>query len=229
MNLSKNDLAKKAAGQAAANLVENEMIVGLGTGSTAIHFIEALIERRRLGLTIKAVATSLRSQTLAEQGNIPLVDINSLISIDLTVDGADEITPELQMIKGGGGALLREKIVAHMSQQMIVIVDESKLVENLGKFPLPVEITPFAHRVTLQFLSRMGYLPKLRLVDTEKPYITDNGNYIADLTLPFPCLDPYTHNLKIRSLPGVVETGFFLETADQMIIGYPDGKCEIRR
>lgn len=229
MNLSKSDLAKKAAGQAAANLVENGMIIGLGTGSTAIHFIEALIERRCLGLDVKAVATSVRSQTLAERGTIPLLDINTLSFIDLTIDGADEITLDLQMIKGGGGALLREKIVAHMSKKMIVIVDESKVVKNLGKFPLPVEIVPFAHHVTLQFLNRMDYQPKLRLLDSQKPYVTDNGNYIADLTLPFPCLDPYTHNSRIRSLPGVVETGFFLEVANQMIIGYPDGKFEIRR
>lgn len=229
MNLSQNTLAKKAAGQAAANLVENGMTVGLGTGSTAIHFIEALVERRRLGLDVKAVATSLQSQVLAERGGIPFVDINNLNSIDLTVDGADEITRDLQMIKGGGGALLREKIVAHMSEKVVIIVDESKVVDDLGKFPLPVEITPFAYRVTLQFLNQMGYQPKLRLTSSQKPYISDNGNYIADLVLPFPCLDPHNHNLKIRSLPGVFETGLFLEMADQMIIGYPDGKFEIRR
>lgn len=229
MNLSELELAKKAAGKAAADLVKDGMTIGLGTGSTALHFIKALIERCRLGLKIRAVSTSLRSQALAEQGGIPLADINTLTSLDLTIDGADEIDFSLQMIKGGGGALLREKIVAHMSKQMIVIVDESKVVKRLGHFPLPVEIVPFAYKVTLQFLEQMGYFPSLRLNNSETPYITDNGNYIADLKLPSPCIDPYGHDLKIRSLPGVVETGFFLGMANQLIIGLPTGECKIHR
>ena len=139
---------KQAVGHKAADLIQDGMLVGLGTGSTVFYFIEKLIERVKDGLHIRAVSSSLRSAELASKGGIPLIDINTLSHLDITVDGADEIDHEKRMIKGGGGALLREKIVASMSKEMIVVVDESKLSAKLGRCKLPVEVIPFAHEVT---------------------------------------------------------------------------------
>lgn len=228
LHSSKTDIAKAAAGKAAAELVQSGMLVGLGTGSTAYFFIESLSERCRHGLNITAVATSERSQTQAAESGIPLADINTITSIDLTVDGADEIDGRNRMIKGGGGALLREKIVACMSQELVIIVDESKLVEHLGQFPLPIEIVPFAQRATIQHLIKLGYRGSLRKTKAGHIYVTDNGNHIFDIHLPQPSMNPEKDNQRIRSIPGVVETGFFFNLATRVIIGYPDGHIEIR-
>lgn len=228
MNVNTRESAKKAAAFHAINFVEDGMLIGLGTGSTSAYFIEALGKRVSEGLKILCVATSLSSEIKAMQQNIPLVDINTLDQLDLCFDGADEIDLNKQMIKGGGGALLREKIVAHMALEMIVLVDESKVVDHLGKFLLPVEITPFAYQVTMRELKKLGYLVILRMVDKETPFITDNDNYIVDLQLKFPILDPEKENLKIKAIPGVLETGFFISEAGRVVIGYDDGQTEVK-
>ncbi len=219
------EAAKRLAGEKAASFIENGMIVGLGTGSTAAYFIEHLIERCKKGLKITAVASSTPSQELAKKGGIPLVDINSITLIDVTVDGADEIDPEKRMIKGAGGALLREKIVASMSKEMIVISDETKLSPHLGSRKLPVEIIPFAHPATISKLKKRGYQGELRLKG-RSPYLTENGNYIFDIEL-HQCRPEEDHEA-ILQVPGVVETGFFLDYAGRVVIGFLDGTVQVR-
>jgi ribose 5-phosphate isomerase A len=219
--------AKQAAGRAAAEFIRDGMYVGLGTGTTAAYFIEALIDRHRAGLNITTVATSKRSEQLALQGGLPMTDINTISQLDMTVDGADEIDKEKRMIKGGGGALLREKVIASMSKEMVVIVDSSKVVDYLGKFHLPVEIIPFAHHWIIKKLSVLGYSGNLRKTEKGGIYITDNGNYIYDIDLHYPCLHPEQNHMQIRSVAGVVDTGFFFKLAGRVVVGYPDGQVKI--
>lgn len=215
------EASKRAAAEKAATLVENGMLVGLGTGSTASYFIEALSRRYKEGLKIKAVASSSTSRLLAEKEGLCLVDLNNLKSIDLYVDGADEIDPSKQMIKGGGGALLREKILAHMSSEMTVIVDESKLVAKLGTRPLPVEIVPFGLHATLHHLHQLGYRGQLRAM------LTENGNNLFDIQLSPSSHIKQDHD-RICAIPGVVETGFFETLAGRVIIGFKDGSVVIQ-
>jgi ribose 5-phosphate isomerase A len=211
--------AKDAAGKVACNLIQNHMTVGLGTGSTVHYFIQHLGTKVQNGLIISACATSKASEALAQKAHIPLIDINQFTSLDIVVDGADEIDPKKQMIKGGGGALLREKIVASMTKNMVVIIDQSKWVQKLGKFPLPVEILPFAHQATLKKLEE--FHPKLRMIGGS-PYITDNQNYIADLHLA--AIDfPEKIDELLHHIPGVLETGLFLNFAKTVIVGYSNG------
>jgi ribose 5-phosphate isomerase A len=220
--------AKMAAAKAAVDLLQPGMVVGLGTGSTAAFFIELLSAACQEGLKIQAIASSKLTQQLAVKWQIPLLDPDEVTTLDLAVDGADEIDPQKRMVKGGGGALLREKIVASMSREMLVIVDSSKQVEALGIFPLPVEIIPFAYRATLAHLQQLGYVGTIRTLPDDSFFITDNGNYIYDLRLPFPCLNPDEDDRTICSIPGVVDTGFFLNMAGRVIVGYPDGSVEIQ-
>jgi ribose 5-phosphate isomerase A len=221
-------IACNAAGRAALQFIKDGMLVGLGTGSTASCFIQHLIERCREGLKITAVATSKRSMDQAIKGGIPFVNINEITTIDVTVDGADEIDPQKRMIKGGGGALLREKIMATNSREMIVIVEENKCVNKLGKFPLPIEIVPFAYNATLHQLEKKGYVGKLRTTKTNELYLTDNGNYIFDIHFAQLLENPEEHERIIRAVPGVVETGFFFHLAGHVIVGYGNDHVEIR-
>lgn len=220
--------AKEAAGQAAALLIKDGMRVGLGTGSTASYFIDSLIQRCRAGLKITAVATSELSERLALAGGIPFCDITRITSLDVTVDGADEIDFQKRMIKGGGGALLREKIIASMSKEVIVIIDEHKLVKHLGKFPLPVEIVPFAPAAIIHKILQKGFQGQLRRSADGQIYHTDNGNLIFDITLKVPLEAPESLNILLKSIPGVVETGIFCNLAGRVIIGYDDGRVEIK-
>lgn len=221
-------IAKEAAGKAAANLVESGMLIGLGTGSTAAYFIEHLIKRRRQGLDIRVVSSSKKSTELARAGGIPFANIEEITSIDLTVDGADEIDRFKRMTKGGGGALLQEKILASMSHEVVIVIDADKQVEILGAFPLPVEIVPFAYRATLNHLERLGYHAVLRKTVDETLFMTDNRNYIVDIHWKHLCDNPEYEDRRIRSIPGVVETGFFFNLAGRIIVGFPDGHVEIR-
>ncbi|MBS0620917.1 MAG: ribose-5-phosphate isomerase RpiA [Verrucomicrobia bacterium] len=216
------DAVKKAVGYKAAELIENGMRVGLGTGSTAFYFIERLIERCRTGLKIHAVATSIQSQKMAEEGGIPLLPITEVTALDVTVDGADEIDEKKRMIKGGGGAHVREKIIAAMSREMIVIVDESKLVKELGKCKLPVEILPFAAKATLHHIEKAGYRGHFR------DFVTDNGNYIVDIHFGTTLFHPEEEHERLRAIPGVVDTGFFFNLAGRVIVGFADGTVAIR-
>lgn len=222
------DAVKASVGKAAAQLVGDGMLVGLGTGSTAAHFINHLIKRCREGLEITAVATSDRSFHQAKAGGIQMRNIEEITSIDITFDGADEIDPNKNMIKGGGGALLREKIVASMSHEMVVMVDESKLVEALGAFPLPVEIVSFAHRSTINKIQILGYDGALRKDQDGDTYITDNGNYIFDIHNNGPIVNPREMHHTLIDIPGVVETGLFFNLAGRVIVGYSHGNVEIR-
>jgi ribose 5-phosphate isomerase A len=222
-------VAKKAAGEAAAQFVEDGMLVGLGTGSTSTFFIAELGRRcREEGLQIKAVATSKQSAHQAEMLGIALEENQNVSSLDLTVDGADEIDPQKNMVKGGGGALFREKLLAKSSGEMIVIVDENKLVDRLGAFPLPVEFSSFVYRTTLARLENKGYQGLLRLNGDQSIYTTDNGNYIFDIKFESPILDPEKIQLELKSIEGVVETGLFLGMAGRVIIGYQSGHIKIQ-
>jgi ribose 5-phosphate isomerase A len=224
--MKNNDNAKRAAGVAAANLIQDGMQVGLGTGSTAFFFIEHLIQRCKEGLKIHGIASSIASHELALKGKIPLLDMESIDHLDVTVDGADEIDTHKRMIKGGGGAHVREKILACMSHEMIVVVDETKCVERLGKRPLPVEIIPFAWHATERHLNALGYRGKWRSASHGKMFLTDNGNFIYDIYFDSLLVDPETDNEKILGIPGVVDTGFFLGIAGRVIIGYADGRTQ---
>lgn len=219
---------KEAAGKAAAELIQDGMRVGLGTGSTAACFIDSLIERCRQGLKIRAVATSTHSERQAREGGIPFCDINKITSLDITVDGADEIDSKERMIKGGGGALLREKIIASMSKEMIVIVDEHKLVKHLGKFPLPVEIVPFASTAIIHKIQQHGFQGKIRHNSDGKIYYSENGNIIFDINLMDSIENPEQLNLFFKSIPGVVETGLFYNLASRVVVGYDDGHVAIK-
>lgn len=218
--------AKRAAGKKAADLIESGMSIGLGTGSTTAAFIEALIEKCQRGLKIRAVASSERSHNQAIRGGISMLDVDEVTMLDLTVDGADEIDSHKRMIKGGGGALLREKIIASISQEMVVIVDESKCVSLLGKFPLPVEIAPFAYRATIHALNGKGYKGKLRLAD-KTPYRTDSGHFIFDVAFDALIDNPEYHEAVIRGIPGVMTTGFFFNLAGRIVVGGYDGSVKI--
>ncbi len=222
---------KKEAGYLAASFVQEGMTVGLGTGSTAKYFIEKIIERVKTeGLNIRVVASSNKSLKQAKNGGLCIVDINTLKSIDLTVDGADEIDSKKRMIKGGGGALLREKIVASMSKEMVIIVDETKVVPFLGHHKLPVEITPFACNVTLHKIQKFGFSADFRRKGKKDNfYTTDNRNYIVDIELPAPLREPEKVHAHIKNIPGVIETGFFFFLAGRVIIAFSDGQVIVKQ
>jgi len=211
------NLAKKAAGDKAASLVESGMLVGLGTGSTAYWAIKKIGERVADGLKIKAVATSKESEDLARNWNIPIIPFSDVEVLDLDIDGADEIDPNFNLIKGGGGALLREKIIAAKSKQMIVVADESKSVDTLGKFPLPVEVVPFGIEWTIAHLKERCQSVTLRQKE-KKHYVTDNGNYILDCDF-YPINHPKTLHRELNNIPGVVENGLFIDLCTKVIIG----------
>lgn len=219
---------KQAVGHRAAELIQDGMLVGLGTGSTVYYFIEKLIERIKDGLRIHAVSSSLRSADLASKGGIPLIDINTLSHLDITVDGADEIDHEKRMIKGGGGALLREKILASMSKEMIVVVDESKISPQLGRCKLPVEVVSFAHEVTRKKIEKLGYKGSFRKSQDGSLYVTDNGNHIIDISFNSLLFHPEQDHENIKKIPGVVETGFFFHLAGRVIVGFKDGQIVIK-
>ena len=189
-------------------MVEDGMIVGLGTGSTAFFMIRRLAERVRAGLDIVGVATSRQTHELAASLGIRVVDVNDVDAIDLTIDGADEIDDRMSAIKGGGGALLREKLVASISKRVVLIIDSTKRVDRLGRFPLPVEIVPFAWKHTLKKLEREGGKAKIREKDGAL-VVTDGGNYIVDLHGLYKIEDPRKLEASINNVPGVIENGLF--------------------
>lgn len=218
--------AKRRAAQYAVSLVRDGQVLGLGTGSTAKFAIEALALMVQDGLEIKGVATSKATALLAQSLGIPLVELNETTRIDLTIDGADEVDPDFNMIKGGGGALTREKLVAIASNHRVMLVDESKLVDALGQTrPLPVEALSFSWVMTSRRLLELGVTPELRL-SAGWPFLTDNGNYILDCASA-PIANPAELEKTIKLLPGVVESGLFVGLADKVVIGYDD-RTEVR-
>ncbi|NTS39911.1 ribose-5-phosphate isomerase RpiA [Flavisolibacter sp. BT320] len=217
---------KKVAAEKAVSFVENGMTLGLGTGSTAYWAIRLIGDRIKEGLTINAVCTSVATEKLAHEFAIPVVDTSAIASIDLAIDGADEIDAAKNLVKGGGGALLREKIVAYNSRQFIVIADESKLVQTLGRFPLPVEVLPFGVTLAQQHLGALCRQATVRTKDGER-FRTDNGNFIVDCHFQS-ISDPQALDQQLKNIPGVLETGLFINrVAPTVIIGYRDGNSKI--
>ena len=211
---------KQIAGERAAEFVENGMIVGLGTGTTAFFTIQKIAEKVSQGLKITGVCTSEKTRLLAERFKIPYVDIDHVERIDLTIDGADEVDPRGNGIKGGGGALLYEKIAASVSTQIIWVIERRKLVDRLGDFPLPVEIMPWGHKHCLQALTEKGYNPQLRL-SGKTAFRTDSGHYIADLHTG-PMQDPFELEADLQKITGVVENGLFLNFVNKAVVASQD-------
>ena len=216
--------AKRRAGFRAAEFVEDGMGVGLGTGSTAFWMVERLGERVRVeGLRVRCVPTSRRTEEQARGLGIPLVSLGEAGELDIAIDGADEIGPGLALIKGGGGALLREKLVAGAARRFVVIADASKRVDVLGRFPLPVEVVPFAWELTARRVAAVtGVEPELRRVGGGEVYVTDNGNYILDCrcgAIP----DPARTERELKALTGVVESGLFVGMADLAVVSTDEG------
>jgi len=232
--MSPIDKAKFVAARRAADLVEDGMRVGLGTGSTAAWLVRCLGERvRDEGLKIRAVPTSTRTADLAREVGIAVETLQEVRWLDLTIDGADEFDGELNLIKGGGGALLQEKIVATASERMVVIADIAKEVEALGAFPLPIEVIPFGWEATRALVEEMlnsvdvlGRQSTLRM-SGDKPFRTDEDNFILDLHLGR-IGNARQLALILNQVPGVVENGLFLDICDQVVIGYGDGRVELR-
>jgi ribose 5-phosphate isomerase A len=212
---------KQIAAEKAVEFIEDGMTIGLGTGSTVGFFLKKLSELIKTGLKIKGVSTSNSTTALALSYKIPLVSPEEAGKIDLTIDGADEVDPEFNGIKGGGGALLFEKIIASASSKVIWIVDSSKLVKNLGKFPLPVEVIPFGYKHTFNRLKEAGMNPAIRLKNNDI-YLTDSNNYIIDLNLK-QIKNPKETETELNLIPGVVENGLFINAADKVIAGSKDG------
>jgi len=200
--------------------VADGMTLGLGTGRAAEAFIRKLGERSRGGMNVQGIATSMRSEELARRESIRLVTLEEIDHIDLAVDGADEVTPELYLTKGLGGALLRERVVAYEAEVFIVLVTPEKLVEQLGtRTPVPVEIVPYAAPTIKKHLGKLGTSVVLRkTADGLGPFVTDNQNWIFDVGFE-PLLDPALADAKIRAIPGVVDTGIFLGMADMVLVG----------
>jgi ribose 5-phosphate isomerase A len=219
------DHEKQTAARAAAALVESGSIVGLGSGSTATYAIRFLGERVREGLKIVGIPTSQKTKQLAEQLGIPLATLDQHPQIDIDIDGADEIDPHLNLIKGGGGALLREKIIASASRRFIVVGDSSKQVAHLGKFPLPVEVIPFAQSLIAKRISALGAQVSLR--GGSNPFVTDEGHHILDCTFG-EILDPAGLAVKLHAIPGVVEHGLFIGMAEVALIGKDGGVTQLR-
>lgn len=224
------DLAKFNAAQTALDYIKDGMIVGLGTGSTSAHFVRALGERVRQGLRVRGVPTSEATRNLAEQVGVPLIEISQVTAIDVDVDGADEVDPAFRLVKGGGGALLREKIVAAASKHMVVIADETKWVETLGAFPLPVEVTRFGFALTQQRVAEAlrktdcaGDEVVLRVSGkANEPVITDGGNYILDAHVNR-IANAEALAAELQAIAGVVEHGLFIGLAQTVILGKAKG------
>lgn len=224
---NERDQEKEAACRAAAKLVRDGEIVGLGTGSTAHFAVVALGERVKAGLKIIGIPTSVQTGELARAVGIPLTTLDEHPEIDITIDGADEIDPQLRLIKGGGGALLREKVIAAASKKMVVVVDSSKVVPVLGKFPLPIEVISFARTVVEKKIVSLGGSPKLRAKPDGSPFITDNGNQILDCSFG-KIDDPAALALILSDTPGIVEHGLFIGLAKLALVGRGDRVEELR-
>ena len=213
-----NEKEKEAAGRAAAKLVQDGDVVGLGTGSTAYFTVIALGERVKAGLKIVGIPTSEQTAGLARAVGIPLTTLDERPEIDIAIDGADEVDPNLNLIKGGGGALLREKVVASASKRMVVVADSGKMVAALGKFPLPVEVIAFARTVIEKKIVSLGGSPKLRARPDGSTFLTDNGNEILDCSFGR-IADPAALAQALNETAGVVEHGLFIGVAKMAMIG----------
>jgi len=232
---------KKLAGEEAVKYIEDEMIVGLGTGSTVEYTLCKLGKLVRDGLNIQCIPTSVHTKRRAQEEKIPLTTLEERPEIDITIDGADEVDSQLNLIKGGGGALTREKIIAYNSKKLIIIIDDSKIVKALGiDFPLPVEVVKFGWQSTKKALEQFGWQPEkesleevgctveLRKIMGDEPFITDNGNYILDCEFERISF-PEELEKDINNTPGVVENGLFIGLADEVIVGGKQGVLTLKK
>jgi ribose 5-phosphate isomerase A len=219
---------KEAAARASIRFIRDGDVVGLGTGSTAAYVVKFLGERVRAGLKIRAIPTSKKTQELATSLGIQLATFAEFQQIDVTIDGADEFDPQLQLIKGGGGALLHEKIVASASRQLVIITDSSKQSEVLGKFPLPIEVISFAQPLVKKKVEALGASVQLRQLSDGSPFITDEGHHILDCDfgrIP----DPPVLARKLSDMPGIVEHGLFIDMASVVLMARGNEVTELRR
>lgn len=208
-------IEKKEVGEKAVEYVKDGMVVGLGTGSTVYYFISKLGQLVQQGLSIKGVPTSKHTEKLAIELGIPLVSFNEIEQIDVAIDGADEVDPDLNLIKGGGGALLREKIIAKAAKTFIIVADSHKNVDTLGTFPLPIEVVPYGFEMTVKHIRELGGSPMLRQKDG-LPFLTDNGNYVIDSRFQ-DIKNPKELEKSLNLIPGVVDNGLFVGMADAVI------------
>jgi|SRR5579872_3454029 len=227
-NKMANDQEKEAAARASLQFVKDGQVVGLGTGSTAAFFIKLLAERVKAGLRIRGIPTSDRSRELAASLGIPLTTLDECQEIAVTVDGADEVDPQLRLIKGGGGAMLREKIVASATKQLVIVADASKQVPVLGKFPLPVEVIQFAQALVAKRIAALGAQVSVRTGADGKPFVTDEHNHILDCRFgQIPDADGLARQLS--DMPGVVEHGLFVGMASVVLFARGSEIVELRR
>jgi len=223
-----NDLEKEAAARASLRYVKDGHVVGLGTGSTAAYFIKLLGEKVKDGLRIRGIPTSERSRVMAMSLGIPLTTLDESQEIDVTVDGADEVDPQLRLIKGGGGALLREKIVASATRTMVVVADASKQVRKLGQFPLPVEVIKFAQALVAKRIKSLGAQVQLRVNADGTPYVTDENNHILDCRFG-EIQDADGLARELSQMPGVVEHGLFIGMASVALLARGNEIVELTR
>jgi ribose 5-phosphate isomerase A len=223
-----NDQEKEAAARASLRFVKDGQVVGLGTGSTAAYFIRLLAEEVKRGLRVRGIPTSDRSRELAENLGIPLTTLDECQELAVTVDGADEVDPQLRLIKGGGGAMLREKIVASATKQLVIVADASKQVSMLGKFPLPVEVIRFAQALVAKRITALGAAVSVRKNADGAPYVTDENNYILDCRFG-QIRDADTLARELSEMPGVVEHGLFIGMASVVLIAGGSEIVELRR
>ncbi len=223
-----NDLEKEAAARASLQYIKDGQVVGLGTGSTAAYFIKLLGEKVKNGLRVRGIPTSDRSEELARSLGIPLITLDDCQEIDVTVDGADEVDPELRLIKGGGGAALREKIVASATKKLVIVADASKQVARLGKFPLPVEVIRFAQALVAKRIEALGAQVAVRKNADGSPYVTDENNHILDCRFG-EIADPDRLAQQLSGMPGVVEHGLFIGMASVALFARGGEIVELKR
>jgi ribose 5-phosphate isomerase A len=227
-DLKRADQEKEAAARASLRFIKSGQVVGLGTGSTAASFIRLLAEQVKNGLLIRGIPTSVRSQELAESLGIPLTTLDECQEIDVTVDGADEVDAELRLIKGGGGALLREKVVASATKHLVIVADATKQVPRLGKFPLPVEVIRFAQALVAKKIAALGADVRLRLQANGTTYVTDESNYIFDCRFG-EIADADNLARQLSDMPGIVEHGLFIGMASTVLLAKGDEIVELHR
>ncbi len=222
-----HEAEKEAAARASIAFVRDGDVVGLGSGSTASYAVRFLAEQVQNGLKIRGIPTSVKTRNLAAGLGISLTTLDEFQQIDVTIDGADEVDPQMSLIKGGGGALLREKIIASASRKLVIIADSSKPVPMLGKFPVPVEVVPFAQALVAKEVAALGASIRVRLDSSGKPFVTDEGHHILDCHFG-PIADPPALAEELEDIPGAVEHGLFIGMASVVLIGKGSGVQEMR-